>query len=189
MQRGWRQPPTPAHRVCNVRSLTVLCELRPSLSASACHMARSRLDRQDGRLRMALQHSTARHSTQAVTLSSQLTCCRTDSSTGIAQPADHVCIPFCVLAVCFLLSGVCCLLPAICWLLLTACCLCWLSVAPCVPLGEVLTALPAGLPEPTQQLLDLITVRARWAGQAAGLYRLQEAAQQQQQQRFQHGWC
>lgn len=40
---------------------------------------------------------------------------------------------------------------------------------PCVSLGEVVTLLPAGLPEPAQQLLDLVGVRAGGAQQVAAL--------------------
>lgn len=42
----------------------------------------------------------------------------------------------------------------------------------CVSLGEVVTCLPACLPEPPQQLLDLVAVRTRWAGQEARLWGL-----------------
>ena len=38
-----------------------------------------------------------------------------------------------------------------------------------VPLGEVLVGLPARLPEPTQQLLDLVVVGAGRTGQVAAL--------------------
>jgi hypothetical protein len=119
--------PTTANRVNNACSLTVLCELRPSLSASACHMARSLLDRQDGRLRMALGHSTARHGTTQETNSQTVHSNR--------QHAPHACTPFCVFAACCLLSVICCRLSAAGSLLSAICrtsCLPW-GIPHCSP--------------------------------------------------------